>query len=161
MIQYKNDDYRAWSHCYNFVAYNKEFLVTYHQHCKNPLFANYVNYVMYLYKKIINDDYVLYKYYEGVAYQYKKYSDRLWPLYYKGSFSLLRGNNINYDLINKSFDYDAIIQKASSELSSFLAKAEYEFNQKNEARAAFFIGQYFGNKELIKICKHFKKEKEN
>ena len=156
---YKKEDYRYWKLCYNFVAYNKEFLVTKIYDVKHPLFPSFILNLMHKYKDLINDDYVIYKFYEGMIFQYKKYSEKLWSIYFKGSIAVATKNH-NYNEVNKLFDYDAIIESSYVDLSSFLSKAEYEFSQRNESRGAFFIGQYFANKELIKICKHFK-NKEN
>lgn len=155
MIQYKNNDYRAWPHCYNFVAYNKEFLETKYNDLKMTLFTMFISNLKSYYQKFKSDDYVLYKYYEGVTFQYNMYLEKLWsPYYFKGLLSLTK--TATYEELNQYFDYDYLIQRLEKELSSFLSKAEENFKDHNNGSAAFFIGRYFGAKEFIKVCKIYK-----
>lgn len=128
----------SYSDIIKFESYNIEI-------GSNNYFLNYLMKIKdaYIKKQALEEEYIAKKYYEGVIRTIFYVIDH--PSYISG---------IKMDT-NKCFNFNHIIERSESFLTGCLARAEREFKENFKGDAAFFIGQYYGNLEIIKICKKY------
>lgn len=150
MLYYENNDIRAYGMCSHWIKYYRD--LTYKQSYnlefnEKTYFLNYLLRLkdLYMSKLRKEDDPLAMKFYDGVVHIYYYFMDH--PGYIPG----IRQNT------NYCFNFQYLIERTESQLTGLLTRAESEFKSQNQHFAAFFLGQYFGSKELIKICKIYLK----
>lgn len=147
----KDDDIRNYPYCLNFVFKFRDVVKHVHDITNQFYFKNVLNSCIWIYRIRMQkeEDPAAKKFYEGKIKQFDRY---IWKL------KLIPGVDIT---TNKVFDYDYLIEVLERDLSYFLNKSQDAFNNKLYKFGAFYLGQYYGNKEIIKISKKFKKECNN
>ena len=147
----KDDDIRKYPYCLNFVFKFRDIVNYVYDQTNAWYFANVLTQSKWIYQtKMKNEeDPAAKKFYEEKIKQFYNYLDNL---------RYIPGVNIQ---TNEAFDYDYLIKACEKKLSYFLNKAQDAFKNKFYKFGAFYLGQYYGNKEIIKISKKFKKECNN
>ena len=145
MIEYELSDIRAYPLLLQFKQHNLDLFKTNYEDIPDAYknnFLNYLNQLKDIYVKLQTkeQDHVGIKFYEGVIKTIYYVMDH--PGYIPGTHL-------------KKFNFDYLIERSKSELPGILARSEQEYINGYQATAAFFLGKYKINKELIKIFKFF------
>ena len=148
MIAYKDDDIRKYPLCLNFAYRYKDLVYPTFPSSKNTYYKNILNDIKWFYmiKQINESDKAGKKLLEGKIKQIVHFIDHI---------RLISGKDIK---TNEVFDFDFTIVVAQQHLSNYLIKSQDAFEKGQYTFGAFYLGQYFANKEIIKLCKIIKKE---
>lgn len=148
MRVFKDNDVRSYPFVIEFIKNNYSLINYSYYASSSKYFKNIINDCIWIYRLRKQNEYdqVAIKYYEGIIKQLYYYIDSL-------------NIKIGYDFCsNKIFDFEKIIDRCEQQLPFILKNAQEKFELGLYSFGAFHIGQYYGNKEIIEICKKFKGE---